>query len=40
MFSRQSSGGLVDTSQAELRIENTPVELAVVGERLLADGVP
>ena len=40
VFSRQSSGGLVDTSQAELRIENTSVELAVVGERLLAEGVP
>ena len=40
VFSRQSCGGLVNTSQAELRIENTPVELVVVGERSLTEGVP
>ena len=39
VFSKQSSGGLVGTSQANLTIEATPVELAVVGELLITDGV-
>ena len=39
VFSRKSGGGLIGTSQAELRIETTPVELVVVGEALVTEGV-
>ena len=39
VFSKKSGGGLIGTSQAELRIETTPVELVVVGEALVTEGV-
>lgn len=35
----QSGGGLIGTSQAELVIETTPVELSVVGELLVTEGI-
>lgn len=40
VFSRQSSGGLINMSQAELVIKTTLVELAVVGEQLVTENVP